>query len=465
MTSPALAPLPEVRVQFEDRVFLGWDKQDRLQPVWSAREDSVGLIGPPRYGKSSGLIIPNLLTWPGPAVCTSTRGDLLAKTGNWRRRVAHSAGGNVLIYDPLGSEYPEHSMRWSPLAGCADPAVCYRRVAALTAVSGQGVKDGDHWRAGAAGILRGYFHAAALERLPMSVVRRWLAGQETRDPVAILRLSGSPGAIWADDLESIRILGEQERGSFFSVARNTLEALAEPTVLRSCDATDLDVDKFLHSRSTLYIIGPSHVQQAIAPLVAGLVDSIAQRAAELAAEQGGRLAQPLLLALDEVANIAPIQSLPALVSEGGGRGIVTMWAVQSLAQLRDRYGVEKQAAILAATTAKVVYGGMSHGPDLANVSGWAGEERQNTSTFQAGGSSGGVVSAAPGALGGPGFQGQGPGSVTVSELYRPALPVNAIQQLPPLHAWLFWRSDRHRLVDTRPAGLIPEFRALEGFTP
>jgi len=100
-------------------------------------------------------------------------------------------------------------------------------------------------------------------------------------------------------------------------SRNTLEATSEPTVLASCSSNELDIDEFLDSRSSLFIIGPSHQQQAIAPLMAGLVDSIAQRASELAAKRGGRLDPPLMPALDEVANIAPLQSLPSLVSEGG----------------------------------------------------------------------------------------------------------------------------------------------------
>jgi type IV secretory pathway TraG/TraD family ATPase VirD4 len=400
-------------------------------------------------------------------VCTSTRGDILGFTGNRRRAVAAPYGGRTYVYDPFGSEYPELSLRWSPLADCHDPAVCFRRVAAMTAVAGQGVQDGDHWRAGAAGILRAYFHAAALQGLPIATVRRWLAGQEIRDPTAILRLSGSPGAIWADDLEAVKLLGDRERGSFYSVARNTLEATAEPTVLRSCAANDLDIDAFLATRSSLFIIGPSHQQQTIAPLMAGLVDSIAHRAAELAARQGGRLDPALLLALDEIANIAPLQSLPSLVSEGGGRGIVTMWAVQSLAQLRTRYGVEQQAAILAATTAKLIFGGLSDGGDLHNISSWAGEEQHTTTSIQVApqpAQFGGPVSPGGTGLGGVAGPMQAGQNHTVSSYFYPALPVSSIQLLPPFHAWLFWRSDPPRQVEARPAGAIPEFARMKGFT-
>ncbi|SRR6266508_3852352 len=452
-------PVPPFDLDLRRRIFLGWDAQDGYKRCWSEPEDSVGIVGPPRYGKTSGLIIPSIMWWEGPLVCTSTRGDILGFTGNRRRAVAGPYGGGVYVYDPFGSEFPQLSLRWSPLADCHDPSVCYRRVAAMTAVAGQGVQDGDHWRAGAAGILRAYFHAAALEGLPLATVRRWLASQETRDPTAILRLSGSPGAMWADDLDAVRLLGDRERGSFYSVARNTLEATSEPTVLRSCETTDLNIDAFLASRSSLFIIGPSHQQQAIAPLMAGLVDSIAHRAAELAAKQGGRLDPPLLLALDEIANIAPLQSLPSLVSEGGGRGIITMWATQSLAQLRNRYGDDQQAAILAATTAKLIFGGLSNGEDLQNISSWAGEERQTTTSMHVAPQNGMPVGQT--GVGGPMQAGQ---SHTVSSIFLPVLPINAIQMLPPFHAWLFWRSERPRQVEARPAGAIPQFGQLKGFT-
>lgn len=247
-----------------------------------------------------------------------------------------------------------------------------------------GLSDGEHWQSGAALILRALFHAAALGGAPMSEVRRWLAAQETRRPAQILRDHPTAASGWADDLESMRFLGERERGSFYSVARNCLDATAEPRVLDSCSAVDLDIDHFLATNSTLFIVGPSHYQAVVAPMIVGLVDSIAQRAAEVAALQGGRLRNPLLLALDEVANIAPLPSLPALVSEGGGRGVITLWAAQSLAQLRARYGADEQQAILTATTAKIIYGGMSNEADLRNVSSWGGELRQVDATTYGG---------------------------------------------------------------------------------
>jgi type IV secretion system protein VirD4 len=455
-------PLPPFEVRPRRQVYLGLDPQVGHRPCWSAAEDSVGVIGPPRYGKSSGLIIPAIMSWDGPLVCTSTRGDLLHFCGDWRRQVAAQRGGDVYVYDPFGSEPNVAGLRWSPLAGCADPSVCYRRVAAMTAVVSRGITDGAHWQAGAAVILRACFHAAALSGHGLVEVRRWLAAQDTREPAQILRTAQTSARGWADDLQAVERIGERERGSFYSVARNCLDATAEPKVLASAAATDLDLDRFLQTSSTLFIVGPSHYQEVAAPMIVGLVDSVAQRAAELAASAGARLDPPLLLALDEVANIAPLRSLPALVSEGGGRGIVTMWAAQSLAQLRTRYGADEQQAIVTATTAKIIFGGMSNGADLRDISGWAGEFREPQVTYYGGGDTSDQALRPPTRNGG--LIGQDAGRPhAVGGLYRPRLPVEALQQLPPLHAWLFYRSDAPLLVETRPAGLIEPYRRLSGY--
>ncbi len=460
------------QIRPERRVYLGLDPHDGHVPLWSAPRDSIAVIGPPGYGKTSGVLIPALLHWDGPAVVTSTRADLVQATGNHRHHIA-APGGQVHIYDPLDSE-GHGSLRWSPAAGCADASVCYRRVQAMTATVGGGVSDGEHWRSGAALILRGLLHAAALQHAPMADVRRWIAHQATDEPTSIIRAHPEAAHDLADDLDGLSLISDRERGSFYSMARTTLDLMSDPRVRASATAADLDIDAFLTSKSTLFIVGPSHYQSALAPLIVALVDAIAQRAAELAAAQGGRLDPPLLLALDEVANIAPLDSLPSLVSEGGGRGITTLWAAQSLAQMRTRYGADGAQAILTASTAKLIYGAMSSDSDLRNVSAWAGERRMPEITHY-GATTGGYPipdraippTNAPAADvgGGVGLPTDTARQHAVSGVYRPVLPVEAIQMTPAGQAWLMYGSEAPLLVETPPAGTVPTYQAAAGYTP
>jgi type IV secretion system protein VirD4 len=80
----------------------------------------------------------------------------------------------------------------------------------------------------------------------------------------------------------------------------------------------------------------------------------------------GRLHPELGLFLDEVANVVPIEELPALASQGAGRGVVLMSIVQDLSQLRARYGNDRANSILNNHGCKMVLPGISD-PETADV--------------------------------------------------------------------------------------------------
>ena len=70
----------------------------RIGPVWAWPEQSVLVLGPPRSGKTTALVIPSVLAAPGPVVSTSTKPDVLSSTASARR-----GGGPCLVYDPTGT--------------------------------------------------------------------------------------------------------------------------------------------------------------------------------------------------------------------------------------------------------------------------------------------------------------------------------------------------------------------------
>lgn len=456
-----LRGLEKFTVRPANRVFLGFDDHTGERRWTNDLRDSLAIIGPPGYGKTSGLLIPSLLTWDGPVISTSTRGDLLRAAGDQRQRLA-APGGRVYVYDPFNSEPDLQTMGWTPHAGCLDASVAWRRADLLTETSTQGMPGSTHWAAGASRLLRGTFHAAALKGLPFAAVRQWLSTQNLEDPVQILRTDKRAAPGWADDLEGMEQVAERERSSFYSSALNSLNATANPVVLTSTRLHTFDVDQFLRTKSTLFIVGPRHLQRAVKPMIVALVESITDRAAELAAAAGGVLDDPLLLALDEIANIAPLPSLEGLVAEGGGRGIVTIWAAQSLAAMRGIYGRDGQEAILTATTAKVIQGAMSNGDDLRNVSTWAGEWREPSATFY---SSGVDMARAQAMGGGATSRADTERQHSVGRQYRPVLPVEMIQQLPRFYGWLIYQSDRPVAVRTPPSGLVQGFADVQGWTP
>ena len=93
---------------------------------------------------------------------------------------------------------------------------------------------------------------------------------------------------------------------------------------------------------------------------------------------GARLDPPLLLALDEVGNLAPLPSLPTLMAEGGGTGITTMPVLQSLAQAREKWSENAAGAIWDASIVKVILGGASNSRDLHDLTTLIGDRDEVT---------------------------------------------------------------------------------------
>jgi hypothetical protein len=118
-------------------------------------ESVVMVLGPPRSGKTSAVMIPALLGAPGAAISTSTKPDVMRAT-----RRARSELGRVWLFDSTGQqgERPPagvRQLRWSPVAAADswDRALITARAMTASAHAGQGTSNEGHWRERAAALL------------------------------------------------------------------------------------------------------------------------------------------------------------------------------------------------------------------------------------------------------------------------------------------------------------------------
>lgn len=350
-------------------------------PVFGTVEDSFLVIAPPRTGKTTRVVIPAVLDHQGPAVVTSTRWEAVEITAG-----ARAERGPVWVFDADQSTERMPAMMetaaWSPVAGCEFPqaAMIRARSLARAAGAGAGMDAGQFWASHAQTVLQSYLHAAALGGRTIADVRRWALDATNREAVTILRSSkAAPG--WAGDLSAQTMVSDRQRDGVWGVVQQSLAALSDPALLKLCSPADddgFDPDELLALNGTLYLVGRSETQDVVAPLVAALVEAITSTARARAARRtGGRLAPPLLVALDEAANIAPLPTLPTLVADGGGSGITTMVVLQSRARARERWGEDAAEAIVAACTHRLVLGGggeLRELDDLARLVGERDEE-------------------------------------------------------------------------------------------
>jgi type IV secretion system protein VirD4 len=296
-------------------------------------ERAVLLLGPPRSGKTSGVIIPAVLAHAGPAIVTSTKPDVARATA-----LARARDGRVWMFDPTGASRPAaglEELRWSPVTSALtwDGAVVIAR--AMTVSVGVGTADRSHWSNRAQALLAPLLHAAAVHGKEMKTVVDWVMRHELDDPGMLLE-DRRASRLAFGSLVGLHNTEARERSSIFSAAADALQAYTSEGALMTASDPNFDPAAFLTGDDTVYIYAPAEEQAAVAPVVCGLLAEV--RRAAYRAHAAGRLLAGVLFALDEVANIAPLQELPQIASEGGGQGLTLLAAFQDLSQARSRWG-------------------------------------------------------------------------------------------------------------------------------
>jgi type IV secretion system protein VirD4 len=366
-------------------VFVGY--REGHEPVWATIEDTFAVIGPARSGKTSRLIAPTIARWPGAAVVTGLRPDVLAWT------TGRGARGHRWVFDPSAtadSYSGADPLPWSPLTGCDVDITAAARAKALLAGLGPAQGQDVYWRGEGEKVLTCYLLAGATGRYTMNDVVAWSAVETS--PVPIDALSAAGLHKWAKILEGLSTRNDRYRAGVWGQVTQALFPLNMATLARSCElraGEGFDPADFVAAgNETMYILGDPDEQRAVGGLAIALITAITA-AARRAARTSARLDPPLLVALDEAANTAPLHTIDQLLSSGGGSGICTIVAFQSLGQARETYGRDKGDAIIRdLATIKILFGGEGNADDLRELGDLLGErdEEVTSVSHQPGGS-------------------------------------------------------------------------------
>jgi type IV secretion system protein VirD4 len=419
-------------------------------PSWAGRQRSTLVLGPSRSGKTSSLVIPNLLLAQGPVVSTSTKSDVMDATSWTRQR-----DGWCFLFDPSGEiECPAHVERigWSPLTTAVrwDAAVqTSDAMVNASRLSGAGIAHSpgeQHWTERAGALLSPLLHAAALESLPMRAVVRWIDRHDGATPLQILSRTVGDDATATDLLAGIVGTDAREQSGIWSTASGVLSAYRTESALASTDLPPLDAAEFCRGPNTMYICSAGRRQHQFAPLVVAALGDV--RDATYDRERVGDHGAPTLLALDEVANIAPIPDLPTMLSEGAGQGLLVLACLQDLSQARSRWGSAADGFLtLFGTT--VVFPGIADVATLRDLSALAGDHELATTTV------GQAV----------GERGRIRPSSSVSTVRVPRLPVDVLSRGTPGRALVIDPDRTFGSVELTPAYATSPWRELTANGP
>lgn len=321
-----------VRRAGHGRVVVGTIEKRRLVAVESRH--SLLVLGPTQTGKTTGLAIPAILEWPGPVVATSIKSDLIADTIG--SRAAH---GDVLVFDPADCTRFVGS-QWTPLANCATWRGAMRAAWELTAAAksavGNSMALADFWFNAGAKALAPLMLAAYHSGGTIADVARWVDREERDEPLDLLRALESDAAI-AHEATFRR--EDRGRSNLVQVMQAAVGPYLDPTVADSARRSEIVAEKLLDGgRHTLYLSAPPDEQDRFRPLFTALLGQVISAAYRQAGRSGKPLDPPLLIVLDEAANIAPVDNLPTVAATAASMGLQLVTVFQDIAQIKLRYG-------------------------------------------------------------------------------------------------------------------------------
>ena len=268
----------------------------------------------------------------------------------------------MLVVDPLGISGIV-SARWTPLATCDTWRGAQSTAAMITATDEHAARGetSEHkfWLDHAEKALAPMLYAAGASRLRMRDLVAWADSRDdSLDEVAkLLDELGTDAAVRAWQAVCAHV--PKTFDGLWAQLESLLKVYGDDRVAEFTDGHDLNPAQFLAGDNTLYLYAPPHEQARLRPLFELVCAGLIQAAQELAVTYpSGQLELPLLLALDEAANVAALADLPQVVTTGRGQGIQVLSVWHDWAQLKHRYG-DRAATVLNGHRAKLLLPGIA----------------------------------------------------------------------------------------------------------
>ena len=333
---------------------------DLIQPagrgpaLYASWEDTIVAFMAPRSGKTTAMGVPYVLSAPGPVVATSIKADLWAATAGPRTE----RGGKAWLFDPQHIACQPQEWWWDPLRGLATVEAAHRMAVHFVLTVADG-RQRDLWGPAAQELLCALFLAAAASGRSLRDAARWLDDTASPTPAELLDSAGFRAL--ASSLRGAQHGAPETRDGIYQTARTAASCLHDEEIMRwvtppSAPLPGFSPAGFADSRDTLYLLTESRA--AASPLIAALTDTIMRAARRRAEMAGGRLDPPMVLILDEAANICRIADLPDLYSHLGSRGMVPVTILQSYQQGVSVWGEPGMASLWGAATRKVIGAGI-----------------------------------------------------------------------------------------------------------
>lgn len=339
--------------------------ESTLDVVAPPSEKPLLVIGSTGSGKTSSVVLQNAMLHDGAIVATSTKSELMEMLTPGLLE----NGRYCCVFDPLGTveNIPEgvHQVSWNVLSGCGDWDKARQRASLMVsaASSGDGVRSdgGAFWEATASNVLAALLYGCdvtsrdvadlievmstlgdigtaekqtAYGKLVDEIYELFMTTAEGRHKVELSLCRG----VLIETIKTVNSSGNNSSSLRLTVSRalSSLRSAAALEILTS-GTPPLNIENLISSESVLFLVSETAEQELTAPLFVGLIDDIVQHT--YMQHRRGSTRETLLL-LDELAQLAPLKTLPSLIAEGRGKGLRMLAILQDLSQAERVWGHE-----------------------------------------------------------------------------------------------------------------------------
>jgi type IV secretion system protein VirD4 len=417
-----------------------------------AGQQGVALSAQPRSGKGVGVVIPNLLTWPGSIVCTDIKRENWAITAGYRRR----CGQDVYLFDPLAPD--GRTARWNPLQYVSEESG--QRISDVQLIASMFFPDpvntDPFWMASARSLFLGIalylFSTPSLPRTIGEILRQGMANDEEGfahhwKRVVQGRMSG-PHPLpeqCVRALYDVIDLAPQTTSSIRKTFTSRLELWMNPVLDAATAESDFDLRALRSRPMSIYLgVNPKDLAR-LAPLMSLFFQQAIALQTDRLPEHDPSLKHQVLLVLDEFPALGPI---PIIAKASGflpGYNVRTLMIMQTLAQLRQVYGPDGANTLLKTLAVRIHFApkDMDDAEEISRELGFTTVKVKSVSTP--------VLTAFD-------TSNRRSRSVSVSEQRRALLLAQEVREIGPERELVFVENVQPILAKKIRYYLLPEFR-------
>jgi type IV secretion system protein VirD4 len=325
-------------------------------------QQGVALAAPPRSGKGVGVVIPNLLNWPGSVVCVDVKRENWTITAGYRAAM----GQECYLFDPLAED--GRTARWNPnfyVAPQRNRGINdVQRIASMLYPEVQGTDP--FWMASARSLFLGIslylFETPSLPKTIGEVLRQGMASDdegfghhwkriiEGRNS-GRFRLSEQCVRALYDVIDLAPVTASSIRKTFTS----RLDLWLNPMLDMATSASDFDLRDLRRRPMSIYVaVNPDDLHR-LRPVLSLFFEQAIGLQTRVLPEHDPTLKYPVMMLLDEVAALGRIPILSESIAYVPGYNVRVVMVFQTPSQLREVYGIENAKTMMKSLGARIVY--------------------------------------------------------------------------------------------------------------